>query len=52
MHILGNFARGLGFLGAAAQIRILKPPETLYHDILVFLGQMAKLGDSWLGYYA
>ena len=44
MHVLGEFAEGLGSSGALAHIRLLKPSGTLCHDILACLVQLAKLG--------
>ena len=49
MHVLGEFAKGLGVSGTLAHIRLLQPSGTLFHNTLACVGQLAKVVDSWPG---
>ena len=52
MHVLDKFARGLVVSSATAHFRVLWPPGTLCLNILTYLYHTAKLGVSWLVFYA
>ena len=50
MYVLGKLKKGLVVLVATERIRL--PCGTLCCDVLAYLGQLAELGDIWLGGYA